>query len=46
MAFTFVAAKKECWLKSGIGQPRAATGMVSGTKTYQTVSPATIIDLQ
>lgn len=46
LAFTFVAAKKECWLKSGIGQPRAAAGMVSGTKTYQTVSPATIIDLR
>ncbi|KAB0678125.1 hypothetical protein F6X38_16580 [Aureimonas leprariae] len=41
-AFTFVKPKKECWLKSGVGQPRVMTGAVSGAKTPMTFAPNTV----
>jgi hypothetical protein len=45
-AFTYVKRKKECWLKSGVSQPRAAADMISGLKKIETFEPATIIDLE
>lgn len=45
-AFTYVQSRKECWLKSGVGQPRSASGMISGLKTVTSFEPATVIDLQ
>lgn len=45
-AFTFVQSRRECWLKSGIGQPRPAPGMISGVKTVTSFSPATVLDLE
>ena len=44
-AFTFVNAKKQCWLKSSVEGARPRAGMVSGAKTRTTFSPAQIIDL-
>ncbi|MBP1851987.1 PAN domain-containing protein [Rhizobium halophytocola] len=45
LAFTYVRARKECWLKGTTGTPRAQKGMVSGIKTPQSYTPAKIIDL-
>ena len=45
-AFTYIKAKRECWLKSSLGQPRYAAGMISGAKRTMTVAPTKIIDLQ
>ncbi|WP_250157170.1 PAN domain-containing protein [Tianweitania aestuarii] len=45
-AFTYLKRKKECWLKSGASQPRAAADMISGLKKIETFEPATVIDLE
>jgi len=45
-AFTYVQSKKECWLKSGLGNPRAAAGTISGVKTVTSFEPSTVIDLE
>jgi len=44
-AFTFVKAKKQCWLKSGAYESRYAEGMVSGLKQVMTFAPLRIIPL-
>jgi hypothetical protein len=38
--------KKECWLKSSIGEPRYKPGMVSGGKKLATFSPMSVIALE
>lgn len=45
MAFTFVKAKKQCWLKSGAYGQRPAEGMVSGRKEMMSFAPLKIIPL-
>jgi hypothetical protein len=45
-AFTYVQSKRECWLKSGSGEPRLAAGMTSGIKATTTFEPAMVIDLE
>ncbi|WP_082684434.1 PAN domain-containing protein [Aureimonas ureilytica] len=42
VAFTYLKPKKQCWLKSGVGTPRALTGAVTGGKKSQTFSPKVI----
>lgn len=44
-AFTFVKAKKQCWLKSSSEGAQRRRGMVSGVKDRTTYSPAEIIEL-
>lgn len=39
VAFTFLKPKKQCWLKGGVGTPRAMAGAVTGGKTSRTFSP-------
>lgn len=46
VAFTFVAPKRECWLKGTIGTPRYREGMVSGAKKLTTFDAATIVELE
>ncbi|WP_342592037.1 PAN domain-containing protein [Jiella sonneratiae] len=46
LAFTFVAPKRECWLKWTIGTPRYRDGMVSGAKKLITFEAATIVELE
>ncbi|WP_234624558.1 PAN domain-containing protein [Agrobacterium vitis] len=45
IAFTYITAKKECWLKGAIGTPSFVKGMVSGVKKVQTFAPTKIISL-
>ncbi len=45
LAFTYIKAKKECWLKGTIGKPMLGKNMVSGLKTLQTFSPARVFSL-
>jgi len=45
IAFTYVKAKKECWLKSVVGKPAYGKGMISGVKKIETFRPAKIISL-
>jgi len=46
IAFTYVRAKTECWLKGSVISPRFEEGMVSGVKKMETFAPAKIISLQ
>jgi hypothetical protein len=41
-AFTFLNTRKECWLKSGIGQSRTLAGAVTGAKVPMTFTPESI----
>ena len=43
-AFSFVKAKKQCWLKRGVAQTRTKAGVITGAKTAQTFEP-THVDL-
>ncbi|MDX0491524.1 hypothetical protein GOC53_14765 [Sinorhizobium medicae] len=45
VAFTYIKAKKECWLKGAIGKPMFGRNMVSGLKTLETFSPARVLSL-
>jgi hypothetical protein len=45
-AFTFIKRKKECWLKSSVGEARYKPGMVSGGKKLATFSPTSVIALE
>ncbi len=45
VAFTYIKAKKECWLKGAVNSPMIGKGMVTGLKKLETFSPATIISL-
>ncbi|GCA53222.1 PAN domain protein [Sinorhizobium sp. KGO-5] len=45
VAFTYIKAKKECWLKGAIGKPMFGRNMVSGLKTLETYSPARVLSL-
>ncbi|PTM96118.1 PAN domain-containing protein [Mycoplana dimorpha] len=45
IAFTYIKAKKECWLKGAIGKPMFGKNMVSGFKTLESFSPAKILSL-
>jgi hypothetical protein len=45
-AFTFIKRKKECWLKSSVGEARYKPGMVSGGKKLATFSPMSVIALE
>ncbi|MDN2580876.1 PAN domain-containing protein [Aquibium sp. ELW1220] len=44
-AYTFVRAKKQCWLKRQPGTPRFARDMLSGLKTVLSFEPARVIAL-
>lgn len=44
-AYTFVRAKKQCWMKRRPGTPRYARGMLSGLKTVLPFEPAKVIAL-
>lgn len=44
-AYTFVRAKKQCWMKRRPGAPRFARGMLSGLKTVLSFEPAKVISL-
>jgi len=46
IAFTYIKAKRECWLKSAIGSPVFAKEMVSGVKKLETFTPAKVISLE
>lgn len=43
---TFVAPKRECWLKGTTKTPRYRDGMVSGAKKLITFDAATIVELE
>lgn len=45
IAFTYIKAKRECWLKGAIGSPVFGKEMVSGVKKLETFSPAKVISL-
>ncbi|UNK38220.1 PAN domain-containing protein [Shinella sp. H4-D48] len=45
IAFTYIKAKRECWLKGSIGSPVFGKEMVSGVKKLETFSPAKVISL-
>lgn len=45
VAFTYIKAKKECWLKGAIGKPMFGKNMVSGLKKLESFSPANILSL-
>ena len=45
VAFTYIRAKKECWLKGAVGTPHFSRGMVSGLKKIETFKPVKIISL-
>lgn len=46
VAFSFVTKQKQCWLKAGVGAPRTAIGVTSGTKRFVTFEPMDVIDLE
>jgi hypothetical protein len=45
VAFTYVKAKRHCWLKGSVGTPVYGRNMVSGVKKLETFSPQTIVNL-
>lgn len=45
IAFTYIKAKQECWLKGAIGSPVFGKEMISGIKKLETFSPAKVISL-
>lgn len=45
IAFTYIKAKRECWLKDTIGTPMFGKNMISGLKKLETFSPAKIVSL-
>lgn len=46
VGFSYVRAKKQCWLKGALGQAVRKQGVLTGVKSINTFSPANIISLR